>query len=84
MLNDLLELGFPVLNAPKGCAKRVDVTKLNEEHAQKIHSQTLERLAARGGLSVKEIKMNIEMGEWFAHSNYDEKECIALVNSIAF
>lgn len=33
---------------------------LNEEWAWKNHSQTLERLAQRGGLSAKEVVMNIE------------------------
>lgn len=83
-MNNLLTHGFPVLNAPKGCVKRIDVTKLDSDHARTIHSQTLERLAERGGLCVQEIKLNIERDGFEEIRNYNEQECIDLVNSIAF
>lgn len=38
----------------------IDWNYLNEEWALKNHGQTLERLAKRGGLSAKEVVMNIE------------------------
>ena len=77
-------IGFPVLNAPEGCVKRIDAAQLNEQQAMRIHSQTLARLAERGGLSVCEIKANIEGGSFFDIRNYNQQECIDLVNSIAF
>lgn len=51
---------FPVLNSPEGFPKFVKWDALNEEWAQKMHGQDLEKLASRGGLSVEEIVMNIE------------------------
>ena len=82
--NELSSVGFPVLNAPVGCAKRVDITKLNRNWAVYVHSQTLEELAKRGGLSAAEIKLNVELGNLFDISGYNERDCVDLVNSIAF
>lgn len=75
---------FPVLQPPKGCVKYIDSTKLNNEHARMIHSQSLERLAERGGLCVQEIKCNIERGSYSDIRRYNEQECVDLVNSIAY
>ena len=58
--------GFPVMGAPEGCAKYIDVSKLDREWAMRIHSQSLETLASRGGLSPKEIKLNLERGKLLA------------------
>lgn len=49
---------FPVLQTGKKIY--VDWDCLNEDWALMIHGQTLERLAERGGLSPKEIVLNVE------------------------
>lgn len=53
---------FPVLGdkLPAGCPRFVKLTALNEDWAKKIHDQTLERLAERGGLSPIELMVNIQ------------------------
>lgn len=76
--------GFPVLHAPNGCARFVDVSKLSDEWALRVHSQSLDKLAGRGGLSVKEIRVNIERGQLRDSYSYLESECVNLVNSIKF
>ena len=43
---------------PKGI-KEFPTKLLNEQHAQKIHSQSLSRLDERGGMTYTEIIMNI-------------------------
>lgn len=54
--------GFPVLSHQKyiGCPSHIRWDALNSEHAEKIHSQSLERLAERWGLSPEEIVLNVE------------------------
>lgn len=50
--------------------------KLNREKAMKIHSQTLERLNERGGMSILEIIMNLSefgMTELFQKYGYNYK-----------
>ncbi|AUG84952.1 hypothetical protein MAELSTROM_32 [Pseudoalteromonas phage Maelstrom] len=48
---------FPVLGEKKTIF--VDANRLNEEWALKIHGQTLSQLSSRGGLSPKEIFLNL-------------------------
>lgn len=50
---------FPVLNAPPGCAKTVPFEALSELRALVNHGQSLQRLAERGGLTAKEIWLNV-------------------------
>ena len=59
------EKPFPVLGHYdyKDCPKYINWSSLDEGWAKKIHNQTLERLAQRGGLSPSEIVMNIESKE---------------------
>ena len=50
--------------------------KLNREKAKKIHSQTLERLNERGGMSILEMIMNLSdwgMTELFQKYGYNYK-----------
>jgi len=44
--------------------KTIPMSMLNEEWAQNNHSQTLEGLASRGGLSPDELLANIERRKW--------------------
>jgi hypothetical protein len=46
------------------CPLSVPMILLNEEWAQKNHSQTLKRLAERGGLDPTEIMANVERRPW--------------------
>lgn len=49
---------FPILQ--DGKKVYVNWSFLNEDWAQEIHGQTLERLAERGGMSKKEIFLNVK------------------------
>ncbi len=72
---------FPVLNAPEGCVKFIPWFCINGEHAMKLHSQTVERLAERGGLCPYEIYLNFyKLG---ATSKVDMARCISFVNWLA-
>lgn len=58
---------FPLLTyppLPPGCPQALRWDALNEEWAQRNHSQTLTRLAERGGLSPCEAVANIERRPW--------------------
>lgn len=46
------------------CPLEIPMNLLNEEWAQNNHSQTLKRLAERGGLDPTEILANIERRDW--------------------
>lgn len=46
------------------CPKSVPDSLLNERWASRIHGQTLARLNERGGMSIKEILMNIEQKQF--------------------
>ena len=71
---------FPVLNAPSGCAKTVPLVQLNDEHAYKVHSQSLKRLAERGGLCPEEIFLNKHKLKYGAE--VDRDAAIKLVNEM--
>lgn len=74
-------LVFPVLNPPEGCPRWVRWEALDEKWALRIHHQTLERLAERGGLSPDEIFINVR------HLKYSDKvpdaDAIALCHELA-
>lgn len=57
---------FPVItrNAGEQCPAFVRWDSLNEEWAQKNHSQSLEELARRGGLDPTEVVANVEKRAW--------------------
>jgi len=83
---DLVRVGFPVLHASPGCSEYVDVTKLNSDWAIRNHSQSLETLASRGGLSPVEIWFNVNKKPLVFNKKYLEgldADAIKLVNSIA-
>jgi len=50
---------FPVLGGRDGDPKAVQWGRLSNEWALKLHGQSLERLAERGGLSPLEIWWNV-------------------------
>ncbi len=54
---------FPVLGRT-GSVKYVKWDKLDEKWAQKLHSQTLARLAERGGLAWEELYCNYYKLTW--------------------
>lgn len=58
---------FPLLGT--GLAIRRNL--LNEEFAQRNHSQTLTRLAERGGLSIDEAVANISRTQWKSRETKD-------------
>jgi hypothetical protein len=60
--NPEVEKLFPILNHQKIhlCPSHIPWHFLNQDHALKIHSQSLERLAERGGLCMQEIVGNIK------------------------
>ena len=55
---------FPVLHDHEGMQDFVKWSMLSEEQAQKNHSQSLKRLAERGGLSPEEIVWNVKGLGW--------------------
>lgn len=73
---------FPVLNAPPGCATTVPFEALSELSARINHSQSLQRLAERGGLSPKEIWLNINHMNIIYHDNITTEDAIDLVNKL--
>lgn len=66
---------FPVLRDFRvhdgHCPKFIRWDVLDEGWAQKIHGQTLTRLAERGGLSPCEALANIERREWHRMNYYE-------------
>lgn len=73
---------FPVLNAPPGCAKTVPFDALSELRALVNHGQSLQRLAERGGLSPKEIWLNINNINIIYHDRITTEDAIYLVNKL--
>lgn len=74
---------FPVLNAKRdGCAEYVPWDKIDAKWAMKLHGQTLERLAERGGLCAYEIACNwnkLKPNQRFQDAAYPAR----LVNNLA-
>lgn len=75
---------FPVLNAPPGCATTVPFEALSELRAQINHGQSLQRLAERGGLSPKEIWLNIHNMPYSKtiFARLSKQDAIDLVNKL--
>lgn len=71
---------FPVL----GCKKStmVNIDKLDEGWAIRIHNQTLSQLASRGGLSAREIFLNINKMKLSEIKTITDDEVVACVESI--
>lgn len=80
------DIKFPVLGRdkwPKDCPKYVRWDALSEDQAMKNHSQTLERLAERGGLSPVEIVLNVKSRDLFDRSLVGSDYAMELLKSIA-
>lgn len=75
---------FPVLRAPPGCASFIKWSALDDRQARVNHSQTLERLAERGGLSPVEIFGNINRIKWRDLGGVDKAAAVELVNRLAY
>ena len=72
---------FPVLNPPDGCAKYVPWSMIDRAWAYMIHNETLEYLAAHGGLGPHEIYWNIHRLNW--GYRVTEATAVRLVNAMA-
>lgn len=72
--------GFPVLYSygklPDGCPKYIKLSSLSEDVAQRNHDQTLGRLAARGGLSPREMIAVIAGKHWSKVMEIPDKEVV--------
>jgi hypothetical protein len=82
-VSELLERAFPVLGNAKyeDCPESVKWGELDDAWASRVHGQTLERLAERGGLSPIEIVYNVNKLEWA--TKVCPKFAVALVKRIA-
>lgn len=49
---------------------------LNDETAKSIHSQSLQMLKSRGGMSYSEIVCNMHKGNWNQLEKLDEYKCM--------
>ena len=74
---------FPVLHADRDkCAKEIPFFLLDAKWAMKLHYQTLERLAERGGLSAYEIALNYN--KLTASAKFEDKSYpTRLVNNLS-
>lgn len=62
-----------------GDIQEVPMEMLDEDHAIKIHSQSLGELNDRGGMSYQELVMNLEKKRYDELSNFTEKEIYAML-----
>jgi hypothetical protein len=75
---------FPVLNAERyGCPESVPWERLSEEWAQRLHQQSLERLAFSGGLDPFEIAANVHKLTPEEADSVSEEQCVAIVKELA-
>lgn len=61
----------------------INKSLLNEDWAIRIHDQTLDRLAERGGLSHEEIVMNVEQLHFSALKTIDKYRALKVVEKLA-
>jgi hypothetical protein len=74
---------FPVMHALLiGCPTHVPWRLLSEEWAQRLHGQSLEYLAERGGLDPTEIVANVHRLTWEETQFVSEEQCIAIVKEL--
>ena len=64
------------------CPEEIDDKFLNEEWAQRNHSQSLKRLNERGGLSPQEMMCNIEKKSLREIYNYTERQAVDKLKAI--
>ena len=71
--------------AVMGTNPRVYINKslLNEDWAVKLHGQTLDELASRGGLSHKEVVLNVEKLPLKNINSFSEYYAVKLVEKLA-
>jgi len=65
----------------KNCPKEISDDLLDEDWAQRIHSQTLKRLNERGGLSPLEIYINVNKLPYQTVYNFTETEAVIWLNN---
>lgn len=63
-----------------GCPEFVPWSALNEGWAYQNHTQTLKRLAERGGLDPTEIVANVEKRQW---RNMPLEDAVAIIKKLA-
>ena len=61
----------------------INTELLNEDWAKKIHSQTLDRLAERGGLSPKEVMVNFNKLPFNQFNFISESDALKVVERLA-
>lgn len=64
------------------CPRFFPFSLLNEDWAQFIHSQTLERLAQRGGMSPTEILKNVRRERFEESSRFTEQYAVAEIRKL--
>ena len=75
---------FPVLDASRfGCPPSIPWERLSEEWAQRLHGQSLERLALGGGLDPFEIAANVHKLTPDEADSVSEEQCIEIVKELA-
>jgi len=72
---------FPILQS--GPTMFIDLSLLSDQWAQKVHGQSLARLAERGGLSPVEVVMNIKRIMYGDAGRIDKAKAKAYVDSIS-
>lgn len=75
---------FPVYDAPEGCPASVTWSSLNLDHAERVHSSTLVRLAQRGGMTPIEIFGNVRRIPAREYGRIKLAEALDLVKRIAY
>ena len=75
---------FPVLHASRyGCPASIPWERLSEEWAQRLHGQSLERLALGGGLDPFEIAANVHKLTPEEADSVSEEQCIEIVKEMS-
>lgn len=75
---------FPVMVAHDSDLPRsVLWSRLDDIHAKYIHSQSLEKLASRGGLCPVEIVLNVEARELEDYKNISKEYAANVVRGLA-
>jgi hypothetical protein len=75
---------FPVLNSTDVSIQYVDWDKLDNDWALVIHCQTLEELFHRGGLSPREIYINVNRLPITEMSKIDSVVILEFIKTIEF
>lgn len=76
-----MKMKMPIINSSPKIYINKDL--LNEEWAMKNHSQTLDRLAERGGLSCREVLANVKKVPFIEIGSISTCEALKLVERLA-